>query len=466
MHSTPNLIVNGGFSREPAHGWIVAGAHGDAPAWRRMAIPDLDQNGRPHSAYALSWESSPGGEAIGLSQHVPVHDVPTRQFAVRVTARGSGALSEAALCVAVSDAAARSGRQPLGRFPLRMSSQWQRYRAQFEIPASVAQPVIEIELRGPDRPGCSVAMTDVHLVGLLRPAHDVSIRFDTCDDIVRASSRLRAFLIEDYLHLLGCRTSLNGGHDFDLYVCQKIQPWLRFSIARLAGKAVVFDLDDNHLLVSAVRAFNVRWFGRAVDGVTVGSEFLRKVTDRWNRRTFLLEIPVDVLDREVVRGEEPWNDRLVWFGMPENLWMLDRLGLDRPVTTITRGGDIEYGVKTIDRTLVSFDLALLPVVLDDETLAKNANRLVKCAALGLPFLATDTPEHRRALAALQLPDDFLVRSPDAWRDRIGEVARQYPHYRQLVEAARLRAFDVYGVERIAAGWIGFCRMLARGKSAH
>jgi hypothetical protein len=186
---------------------------------------------------------------------------------------------------------------------------------------------------------------------------------------------------------------------------------------------------------------------------------------RWNPRPFLLDNPVDVLDRDVVHRRDRWQGRLVWFGMPENAWMLKRLNLDRPVTTITRGGVVEYDLKTIDGHLVTFDLALLPVVLNDETRAKNANRLVKCVGLGLPFLASDTLEHRRALERLQMPDDFLVASEREWPARIEDVARRYPYYKRAIDEARPRAFETYGVERIAHDWMRFCAALLREHAA-
>jgi hypothetical protein len=228
---------------------------------------------------------------------------------------------------------------------------------------------------------------------------------------------------------------------------------------------VVFDLDDADLLASPCRAWGVRRFARAVDGTSVGSECLREMMTRCNLRPFLLENPVDVLDRDVVHRRDRWQGRLVWFGMPENVWMLKRLGLDRSVTTITRGGDIEYGLKTIDEHLVTFDLALLPVVLNEETLAKNANRLVKCVGLGLPFLASDTLEHRRALERLRLPDEFLVASEHDWPARIEDVARRYPHYKRAIDEARPRAFETYGVERIAHDWMQFCAELLHARAA-
>ena len=54
---------------------------------------------------------------------------------------------------------------------------------------------------------------------------------------------------------------------------------------------------------------------------------------------------------------------------------------------------------------------------------------------------------------------------DAWRDRIGSIACGYARYRGLVEAARRRAYDVYGVERIAADWLQFCSALLHSKAA-
>ena len=337
-----------------------------------------------------------------------------------------------------------------------MSRNWQRLRIEFEVPEETAQIAIEVALVNPSQPRVGVEITDVRLVGLLRKVEDIAIRFDTASNIGRASSRLRAFMIEDYLNLLGCQTSLNHGGDFDLYVCQKVMPWASLALAKFTRKAVVFDLDDNHFIISKFRSTNIRSFSRVADGVSVGSKFLRDRMGAFNSRVFLLENPVDILDQDVMRDDRPWGDRLVWFGHPENLWMLTQLGLDRAVTTITRDGSIEYGLKTIDAELVASDLALLPVVLNDETLAKNANRLVKCVGLGLPFLASDTVEHRRAVRLLQLPDDCLVALGQDWSSRIDQVARDYPRYRRLIAHARPRAFEVYGVETLVADWFRFC----------
>lgn len=465
LYSTRNLIANGRFSQaptDPQSGWEMSGTERTAPSWRRIDVVEAGRNAVPLSAHAAVLTTPLGSAITRMVQTVAIDGLSTQRFAIRVSARGNVADAEATLAVMIDDTPV--GSIVVCHLPLRLSTQWRRYRAEFVLPEGVATPYIKVELRAPGRTGNSLIVTDVRLVGLLRPAESIAVRFDTRGDLWLASSRLRAFLLEDYLNLLGCRTSLNEGRRFDLYVCQKVPRWPTLLAAKLARKVVVFDLDDNELLDSALRAFSIRTFSRLADGVTVGSGFLRDMAREWNGRTFLLENPVDVLAPESGCSDRPWSERLVWFGNPENRWMLDRLDLDRPVTTITRGGDIEYNLHTIDDDLTSFDLALLPVPLNDETLAKNANRLVKCVALGLPFLASDTTEHRRALKILQLPDEFLVPTDDAWRDRIGSIACGYARYRGLVEAARRHAYDVYGVERIAADWLQFCSALLHSRA--
>ncbi len=55
--------------------------------------------------------------------------------------------------------------------------------------------------------------------------------------------------------------------------------------------------------------------------------------------------------------------RVGWFGTPAGLSDLRAIETSEPIETITRGGDIEFDLKSIDRTLTVFDLLLLPVEL-------------------------------------------------------------------------------------------------------
>lgn len=395
-------------------------------------------------------------------QHIDIESTLTRRFAVRLAARVANAGGDAGLVISARD---KLTDDVIFQEIVRPSGDWGRHRVVFDLPQAATRLTIEIRPQDGARPRQSVMITDVRLVGLLQPVDDIAIRFDTRSDVWRASSRLRAFMLEDYLHLLGCRTAMNRGRLYDVYICQKVYPWLELVRAKLSRKTVIFDLDDNDLLISKWRAANTRAFAQASDAVSVGSEFLQELAKGWTAHSFLLDNPVDILDTDVARGERPWGDRLAWFGMPENRWMLERLGLDRPVTTITRGGDIEYGLKSVDEHLISADLALLPVFLNDETRAKNANRLVKCVGLGLPFLASDTEEHRRAMRILQLPVNWLVAAEDDWNTRIDEVGQNYAHYRRSIADARMRVFELYGVERIVADWLQFCAGLLQAKCA-
>ena len=464
MYSTRNLIANGGFSRLPSDalfGWKCPENDRPEQPWRRISVPDASSDGFPQSGYAAVLEATGAPSELSLSQCVRIENVPTRRFAVRFAARAVANGLNTDLIISVYDGL---GEHAICQETVQPSSDWERHRAEFELPCAASRLAIEIKLQDGAELRQPVAITDVRLVGLLRSVEDIAIRFDTRSDIWRASSRLRGFMLEDYLHLLGCRTSINRGRSYDLYVCQKVYPWLALIRTKLARKKVIFDLDDNDLLISNWRAANIRGFARTSDAVSVGSEFLQELARNWTSHVFLLDNPVDILDADLARDDRPWGNRLVWFGMPENRWMLDRLGLDRSVTTITRGGNIEYELKSVDEHLAAADLALLPVFLNEATRAKNANRLVKCVGLGLPFLASDTEENRRAMWILRLPVNWLVAPEEDWNPRIDEVGRNYAHYRQIIAEARPRVFELYGVERIAADWLQFCAGLIQAKA--
>jgi hypothetical protein len=462
MFSSQDLIVNGGFANASSQGiahWEVVSPDRSSMSWRRVAVADFSASGIPRSAYAIELASH--GETGGghLLQEISLPPGSSRHFALRLAARASTGRSECEIVVAATGPAPRGQEEVVARSRFRASSDWARHRVAFAVAERHRNCRLQIRIYGSDRPGRCVWVTDVRLISLIRPSAGIAIRFDTLGDLSMASSRLRAWRLEDYLDLLGWPTSVNGGRSFAVRVCQKVRPWSTRTRATRGDRLVIYDLDDNNLLLSAREARRIQRFVSAADAVTTGSEFLRQMLAQWNDRTFLLENPVDVLDRDIVHRHDEWQGRVAWFGNPENLWMLERLACDRPIATITRGGDVEYRTKTIDEHLVTFDLAVLPVLLNDETRAKNANRLVKCVGLGLPFLASDTPEHRRALTRLQLPDVLLVASQGEWAGRIEDVARRYRHYKQLIETARPRAFDIYGVERIAWDWVAFWSQL-------
>lgn len=318
-----------------------------------------------------------------------------------------------------------------------------------------------VEIAGdPGQP--PVDVTDVRLVGLRQHGPTFSVRFETKGRMLLPSTRLRALMIEDYLNLLGWPTTVNSGESYDLLVCQKVTRFAGLLAARLAGARVIYDLDDNELAGNRLRAARVSLFARLVDGVTTGGDFLNARLSRPGAPAYLLDNPVDLLDPDLSHETHEWRGRIVWFGMPENAWMIDALNLPERVVKITRGGDVDYDLRTIDQELIGHDLALLPLTLTEHTQAKNANRMVKCVGLGLPFLASDTPEHRRALARLDMGDRVLVRAGEIWADRIADVRRDYAGYKAEVAAARPAAFAAYGIEPIVDGWLSYCEAV-RGR---
>ncbi len=447
--SSPNLIANAGFALAeagaPLHWRLPEGAV-------VVDVPEFDAAGLPHASQAVQLT-----EAGTVSQAVTLADAAPQRCAFRLVARAG--VPETAFTVSIFRAGSALTSH---RFTAR--PEWSRCRFEVEIDGSDGRP-LTIEIAGPDRAGAGLQITDIRLVALddagLGRIERFPVRFLLRGDFRLPSSRLRAYLVADYLDLIGWPVSVNAGGGDGLIVFQKVRRWGALLRARLGGAASVYDLDDNEMLGSRLRALDIRLFAKAVDGVTAGSEFLLERMAAWNRAAFLLDNMIDVLDTDIRRNDGPWQGRLVWFGMPENAWCVDGIATDLPVARITRGGDIEYQVKTIDRHLAGFDLALLPMPLNAETLAKNANRLVKCAALGLPVLASDTPENRRAASRLGIVEAALVTDGEDWRARIDAAAANYDAFKAEMGRARERALDIYGREKIVADWLGFCAGLTR-----
>ncbi|MFH1067130.1 MAG: hypothetical protein V1746_04450 [bacterium] len=451
-----NLVRNGSFRHwngEEAKHWQIVAARPSAVEAKQASVLGFNSSGLPKASHAIQLTSLSNDAPVYLEQRVSLPQGARPFFVFRMAAKAVKRCDEVKVCI--EGVAKQCFRAPLTR-------DWRRFRFAFHLPEenfSGNELVIRIQI--PSAKGGSFLCTDVQLANMeeAAPRMPLSFRCDTFGDLAKASSRLRAWALEDYLNLLGYETCVNGGKKFDVYVCQKVLPWRKARWAKRMGKVVIYDLDDNDLARSARVKKDIERFLRLADGATAGSPFLHDILSKFNASVFLLENPVDVLERDIFHESGSWRGKLVWFGGPENVWMLRQLKLNHQVTTITQGGDVEYELKTVDEHLTAFDLALLPVALNDETLAKNANRLVKCVGLGLPFLASDTQEHRRALERLRLPCDFLVTDEKDWEKRIEDVAWDYARYKNLVKNARDLAFEVHGVETVAREWLDFCKKL-------
>ena len=284
----------------------------------------------------------------------------------------------------------------------------------------------------------------------------LSFRFDTFGDVTTASSRLRAWKLGEFLRTAGHRVSMNKGAQCDVYVCQKVRPFASLRALREAGALVVYDFDD-HLLLEGVEGHGVKEevvaFMNAADVVTVGSEYLGDDARNFHRNVFVLDNPVDIESAELVRNKSAGLKRVGWFGTSAGLIDLRAVKTSEPIETITRGGDIEFDLKSIDRTLAAFDLLLLPVEQNKWNLAKNANRMTKAVALGVPVLATATPAHIATVEALGLDDRFLVREGETWDGKIAGLRRDFSAVQDAVLRARDRAIDLFAMQRIGGSWL-------------
>src|SRR5262249_12935637 len=149
-----------------------------------------------------------------LAQKISVDNVGSRRFAARVTTRCDGDGE----CRVVIRAAASAA--VLAERVIAVGGDWQRHRLAFDIPGTgCTAGQLEIHVRS-----AAIYATDVRLVALYSDIAGIATRFNTFGDLEKASSRLRAWLIEDYLNLVGWPASMNSGRDHILEVWQKAGP--------------------------------------------------------------------------------------------------------------------------------------------------------------------------------------------------------------------------------------------------
>lgn len=284
----------------------------------------------------------------------------------------------------------------------------------------------------------------------------LTFRFDTFGDVTTASSRLRAWKLGEFLRASGHRVSMNEGEQCDVYVCQKVRPFASLRALREAGALVVYDFDD-HLLLEGAESHGVKQevvaFINAADVVTVGSEYLAEASRNFHRDVFVLENTVDIESVELVRTKTAGLSRIGWFGTAAGLSDLRAIKMAERVETVTRGGDIEFDLNSIDRTLTGFDLLLLPVELNPWNLAKNANRMVKAVALGVPVLATSTPAHLAAAQRLGLDHRFLVSEGESWDVRIAALRQDFEAVQDEILRARSNALSAFSMDKIGGDWL-------------
>jgi len=288
----------------------------------------------------------------------------------------------------------------------------------------------------------------VHRLTLQR----VSANFSPFGNRSSASARLRAWRLAEELRLRGHDATVNGQDLKAIEVFQKVRPFERLTSARRRNAFVIYDFDDNYLLEGVGTRDDILRFINLVDMVTVGSPDLLEAVTPYHDRVYLFENPLDVDDGVMPRSATGWRGRIGWFGNRTNLTALESLALQYAVTTVTRDGDVEWRLETVDEVTRGFDLILIPVLLDDWTRSKNANRLLKSVALGVPFLASRTEEHERTVDDLGLPRYLLVDAGEDWDAAIDRVRDQFEDIEQQILTARDLAVARFGIRTTAVAW--------------
>ncbi|MGL5063500.1 MAG: glycosyltransferase family protein, partial [Microcoleus sp.] len=244
-------------------------------------------------------------------------------------------------------------------------------------------------------------------------------------DYAKASARLRVWKLVDCLKNAGHRVTIGHADDCDVYVYQKVRPFDKIQQIKNKEALIVYDFDDNYALPNQGTQDDLIAFMNSADLVTVGSKYLGEFAGKYHPNIFVLENPVDIISESVERQSRPELKRIGWFGAPEGALQLEIVNINEPITTVTKGGNIEFDIYTVDRTLTEFDLLVFPLEPTEWNLAKNANRLIKAVALGIPVLATATPEHLKVAAELGLSEQFLVEYHGDWQAKIANMRANF-----------------------------------------
>ena len=291
-------------------------------------------------------------------------------------------------------------------------------------------------------------------------ARPLIFRFDTIGDVTTASSRLRAWKLVEFLTAAGHVAMINEGEKCDVYVCQKARPFASLKRFKAAGAFTVYDLDD-HFLLAGPEGHGLKdevvAFLNAVDVVTVGNEHLLRAVGKYHPNVFCLENPLDVTSTEIVRPASAELKRIGWFGTPAGLVQLELINSSEVIETITRGGDLEFDLETIDNTLIEFDLLVLPVAPDEWNLAKNANRMLKALALGIPVLASAVPEHIATARRFGLDNRFLVREEEAWGEKIDVLRRDFEDVQRSILRIRREVLRQISLPGIGQKWLAYLK---------
>lgn len=279
----------------------------------------------------------------------------------------------------------------------------------------------------------------------------MNITFITEYSIDIASTRSRILALDNFLKTKGIDSCINGNIEHaDVVVFQKGDRrflFRNFVKSKKLGKFIVFDVDDWY--DNGYFDFFIKW----ADLVFVGSEFLKTQWSYLNEKIYVLDDPLDVLDLNLPLPKYDLHRcNIGWFGNITNLPVLKDTKL-KNVTTITKGGDIEWSLDTIDENIRKFDLIVLPQDKTKSGSAKGNCRMLKSIYLGVPVLVSDLTSYIELTKYISYPIDFIVKHGDSWEERVCRIKNGDIKFNFDFLNARRLILDKYSKSARGQNWL-------------
>jgi len=276
------------------------------------------------------------------------------------------------------------------------------------------------------------------------------IAFYTATDKNTGSTRIRVCDIADELIKRGYNVSINENlKEADIIVFQKsIYNCLKKKFFRFmrSDKFIVFDIDDLYTDKHLYLIFNS-------DFVITSCQYMKEQYLKYNNNIGVLGCTPDVIDEDMPLGQYNLsNPKIGWFGTLTNYEILKSKNING-VTAITKGGDIEWSLDTVDKNIQKFDLIVLPQLKNPAGLAKDNCRMLKTLYLGIPALVSDIPEYVRLAEFLDYPKDFIVKDNEDWNEKIEKIKSGEIKFDFDFVECRKKIKETYGREAIVNQWI-------------
>ncbi len=276
------------------------------------------------------------------------------------------------------------------------------------------------------------------------------IVFYTSTDKNTGSTRIRVYNIAQELIKRGYDVSINENlAKADIIVFQKsAYSFLakKFFRYMFSNKFIIFDIDDLFLDERLNFVINS-------DFTITSCQYMKEQYLKYNDNIGVLDGTPDVIDEDMPIGKyDLKNPKIGWFGTSVNYKILKFKNI-RNVTTITKNGDIEWSLDTVDKNIQKFDLVVLPQLKNPQGLAKDNCRMLKTLYLGIPALISDIPEYVRLAEFLNYPKEFIVKDDEDWNEKIEKIKSGEIKFDFDFNQCRKILKDNYSTKAMTDKWI-------------